>query len=29
MYLRVAACDETLPNGQTAYCAWIPVVVVS
>jgi hypothetical protein len=26
---RVLACDETLPGGQTPYCAWVPVVVTS
>jgi hypothetical protein len=29
VYFRVLACDETLPNGQTAYSAWVPVLVVS
>jgi hypothetical protein len=29
VYFRVLACDESLPNGQTAYCGWVAVHVVS
>jgi hypothetical protein len=29
VYFRVLACDESLPNGQTAHSAWVPVLVVA
>jgi len=28
VWFRVAACDSALPNGQTAFTAWVPVVVI-
>ena len=27
VYFRVLACDARLPNGRTAYTAWVPVIV--
>jgi len=28
VWFRVAACDSALPNGQTPFSAWVPVVVI-
>ncbi len=28
VYFHVCACDSALPNGQTPFTAWVPVVVI-